>query len=72
VHARAALRRVLAVRKLPTSAADEARIDACAELATLDQWHERALGAASVAEVLGPAPRAAVKAPARRKAPRSP
>lgn len=69
LHARAALRRVLAVRKLRASAADKARIDACSDLATLDQWHERALGAATIAEVLGPTPRAPAR---RRNTPRSP
>jgi hypothetical protein len=49
---RAALRRVLARRKLPISAADQARIVACTDPATLERWHEQAVDAASAAEAL--------------------
>ncbi len=73
LHARSALCRVLAARKLAPSPADAAAIDACADLAPLDRWLEGALVAPTVAAALAPAPRAAAKAPAqRRKAPRSP
>jgi hypothetical protein len=73
LHARAALRRVLAVRKLRASAADEARIDTCTDLATLDRWHDQALVAQTVAEALkrravarAPKARAGASVPARR------
>jgi len=51
-EARSALRRVLAKRKLGLSAADEARIDTCADLATLERWLEQAIDASSAAEAL--------------------
>ena len=51
-QARVAVRRVLAARKLAPSPTDEARIDACTDLATLERWHEQALTAQSVAEAL--------------------
>jgi hypothetical protein len=51
-QARVAVRRVLAARKLAPSPTDEARIDACTDLATLERWHEQALAAQSVAEAL--------------------
>jgi len=50
--ARASLRRVLAVRGLPPSAEDEARIDACADLDILLRWLDQAILAAGVAEAL--------------------
>jgi hypothetical protein len=31
---------------------DDARIDACTDLATLERWHDRAITAASVSDVL--------------------
>jgi hypothetical protein len=49
---RAALRRVLARRKLPLHADEQARIDACTDLPTLERWLEQAVDAASVAEAL--------------------
>ena len=52
VEARAALRRVLALRKLPLSQADEARIDACADLGTLERWLDQAVSAESTADAL--------------------
>jgi hypothetical protein len=52
-QARADLRRVLARRGLVPSADDEARIDACTTLATLEHWHGEAVVALSVAEALG-------------------
>jgi hypothetical protein len=51
--ARAALRRVLAGRHLTPSQDDGARIDACIDLATLERWHDRAINATSVSDVLG-------------------
>jgi len=51
-EARAALRRVLASRKLTPSKDDGARIDACTDLATLERWHDRAITATSVSDVL--------------------
>jgi predicted transposase YdaD len=50
--ARAALRRVLARRQLAPSKGDEARIDACTDLATLDRWLDQAITAASVPDAL--------------------
>jgi hypothetical protein len=63
-QARAAVRRVLAARKLTPNRGDEARIDTCTDLATLERWLDQALTAQSVAEALrvgaadaiGPAP----------------
>jgi hypothetical protein len=52
-EARAALRRVLAGRQLTPSQDDDARIDACTDLATLERWHDRAISAARVSDVLG-------------------
>jgi hypothetical protein len=52
-QARAYLRRVLARRGLVPSADDDARIDACTTLATLEQWLDEAVVASSVAEALG-------------------
>jgi hypothetical protein len=51
-QARAALRRVLAGRQLTPSEDDDARIEACTDLATLERWHDRAINATSVADVL--------------------
>jgi hypothetical protein len=50
---RASLRRVLAGRQLTPSMDDDARIEACADLATLERWLDRAITAASVSDVLG-------------------
>ncbi len=52
-EARAALRRVLARRQLTPSKADDARIEASTDLATLERWHDRAVTAASVSDALG-------------------
>jgi hypothetical protein len=49
---RAALRRVLARRKLAVTPALEARIDACTERATLERWLDAAVDAASAAEAI--------------------
>jgi hypothetical protein len=51
-EARAALRRVLAGRQLTPSKDDDARIDACTDLATLERWLDRAITATSVLDVL--------------------
>jgi hypothetical protein len=50
--ARSSLRRLLAVRGLALSAADEARIDACADPDTLGHWLEQAAVAASATDAL--------------------
>ena len=49
---RLALRRVLARRKLALGAEEQARIDACQDLATLERWHDQAIDAPSAAEAL--------------------
>ena len=49
---RALLRDVLARRRLTLTAAEQARIDACIDLATLKRWHNQAVDAASAAEAL--------------------
>jgi hypothetical protein len=50
-EARAALRRVLSRRGIVLDAADEARIDACTDHATLERWLDEAAVATSTAEV---------------------
>ena len=52
VGERAALRRVLARRELSLSPEDEARIEACADLAMLERWLDQAVVASSAAEAL--------------------
>jgi hypothetical protein len=52
IEARSLLRRVLARRKLVPSADEEARIDACTDLTTLERWYEQALDAPSAADAL--------------------
>lgn len=51
-EARAALRRVLARRQLTPSKDDDARIDACADLSTLERWLDRAVTAVSASDAL--------------------
>jgi hypothetical protein len=51
-YARATLRRMLSRRALVPSSQDEAQIDACTDLATLDRWIDQALEARSVADAL--------------------
>jgi len=51
-QARSALRRVLARRGLTLSATEEDRIEACADLATLERWLDEAVVAESVADAL--------------------
>jgi hypothetical protein len=52
-EARAALRRVLARRQLAPSRDDDARIEACTDLATLERWLDLAVTAASASDALG-------------------
>ena len=52
-QARAALRRVLEKRKLAVSPDLVARIEGCDDLARLDDWHDRAIDAATLADVFG-------------------
>jgi hypothetical protein len=49
---RSALRRVLKLRNLLLGAEDEAKIDTCTDLDTLQRWHDQAVVAGSVAEAL--------------------
>ncbi|HSN99988.1 MAG TPA: hypothetical protein VLS89_16965, partial [Candidatus Nanopelagicales bacterium] len=50
--ARHALRRVLARRGLLLSPEEDAAIECCEDLATLERWHDQAVTAASAAEAL--------------------
>ena len=52
IEARASLRRVLAQRQLAPSQDDDARIEACTDLTTLERWLDRAVTAVSVSGVL--------------------
>jgi len=52
-QARASLRRVLARRQLTPSKDDDARIEACIDLATLERWLDRAVTAVSASDALG-------------------
>jgi len=52
-EARAALRRVLARRQLAPSRDDDARIEACTDLPTLERWLDLAVTAASASDALG-------------------
>jgi hypothetical protein len=52
-EARAVLRRLLERRQLVPSKDDDARIEACTDLATLRRWHDRAVTAVSVSDALG-------------------
>ncbi len=56
IEVRKILRRVLAGRQLPPSPEEEARIDACEDLATLERWVDQAVQASTVAEALRDAP----------------
>ncbi len=51
-EARAALRRVLARRQFTLSKDDEARIEACIDLTTLERWHDQGVTAVSISDVL--------------------
>lgn len=50
--ARSSLRRVLSRRQLTLSKDDDARIDACTDLATLERWLDQAITAFSASDVL--------------------
>jgi hypothetical protein len=50
---RASLRRVFARREFTLSQDEDARIEACTDLATLERWHDRAVTAASASDALG-------------------
>jgi len=52
-EARDALRRVLVHRQLTPSKDEDARIEACTDLATLKRWQDRAFIAVSVSDALG-------------------
>ncbi|WP_437781753.1 hypothetical protein [Sorangium sp. So ce1097] len=52
IEARAVLRRVLARRELELSPEDDARIEACGDLATIERWLEQAVTATSTSEAL--------------------
>jgi len=52
IEARVVLRRVLARRQLTPSQEDDARIEACTDVATLERWHDRAITAVSVSDAL--------------------
>jgi hypothetical protein len=52
LQARAALRRVIELRALAPSAADETKIDRCTNLRTLERWLDQALTAETAAEAL--------------------
>jgi hypothetical protein len=52
IEARVLLRRVLARRQLTPGMEDDARIEACADLATLQRWLDRAVTAVSVSDAL--------------------
>jgi hypothetical protein len=51
-QARAALRRVLVHRQLTPSKDEEARIEGCTDLATLERWNDQAFTAVSVSDAL--------------------
>ena len=51
-EARAALRRVLVHRQLTPSNDEDARIEACTDLATLERWNDQAFTAVSVTDAL--------------------
>lgn len=51
-EAHSMLRRVLARRKLALSPEDEARINACTDLSTLEQWVDRALEVNTASDAL--------------------
>ncbi|WP_242516716.1 hypothetical protein [Sorangium cellulosum] len=52
IEARAVLRRVLARRGLALTSTQEAQIDGCSDLATLERWHDQAVTASSAEEAL--------------------
>jgi hypothetical protein len=52
VEARAALRRVLVHRQLTPNKDEDARIEACTDVATLERWNDQAFTAVSVSDAL--------------------
>jgi hypothetical protein len=52
IHARSMLRRALIRRQLAPSKADDARIEACTDLATLERWLDRVATAVSASDAL--------------------
>jgi hypothetical protein len=52
IEARSNLRAALATRGLELSVEDEARIDGCSDLATLERWHQQAIRATSTVDAL--------------------
>ncbi|WP_437928853.1 hypothetical protein WMF37_06110 [Sorangium sp. So ce291] len=52
IEARKALRRVLARRQFELSPEDDARIEACGDLATIERWLDHAVTATSASEAL--------------------
>jgi hypothetical protein len=52
IAARTAVRRVLACRQLILTAGDDARIEDCTDLATLERWLDQAITALSVSDAL--------------------
>ncbi len=52
IGARAVLRKLLALRQLTPSQDDDARIEACSELPTLERWHGQAATAVRVSDAL--------------------
>jgi hypothetical protein len=71
--ARAALRRVLALRGLVVRPEDDARVDACTDLPTLERWHDAAVVATTATEIfddLAGKRRAAAQRKTRSKTPR--
>jgi flagellar biosynthesis/type III secretory pathway protein FliH len=69
-EARSALRRVLARRKLPLTAAQEAQIERCEEAATLERWLDQAITAGTAVEALRQ-PRAKPRRPRSEARPRA-
>jgi hypothetical protein len=52
IEARKSVRRVLARRRFALGAADDARIDACTDLSTLERWLDQSITATSIADAL--------------------
>ena len=52
-HARGALLTVISARAIALGDVERTRIDACTDVATLDQWLGRAARATTIAEIFG-------------------
>ena len=52
IEARVLLRRVLVLRQLTPGKDEDARIEACTDLASVERWHDRAVTAVSVLDAL--------------------